>query len=105
MFPVPKPQHNRRAPKQSSRNNFNKSVRDAVYERDNGLCQMCMSKGTEIHHVVFKSRGGRGVATNGLTLCQHCHRKVHMNAELTDYWIEVYADRYGPGFWKDEYDL
>lgn len=105
MVGVPKPEHNRRVPKRSARNNFSKSVRQAVYERDNGICQMCKGKGTEIHHVFFKSRGGRGVITNGLTLCQPCHRKVHMSGELTDYWIDVFVDRYGPRFYKDDYDV
>lgn len=105
MVGVPKPNHNRRVPKRSNRNNFTKSVRQAVYDRDNGICQMCMGKGTEIHHVFFKSRGGRGVATNGLTLCQSCHRKVHNSGELTDYWINVYTDRYGTDFYLDQHDI
>lgn len=103
--PVPKPQHKRRAPKRSARNSFSKTTRQKIYERDDGKCQMCGGVGTEIHHVVFRSQGGRGVFTNGLTLCQPCHRKVHDDADLANYWVDVFADRYGSNFYKDKYDL
>src|SRR5690625_2311512 len=101
----PKPKHKRRSPKKSKRGHVSEGVRQQIYERDNGLCQQCGKQGSEIHHVKFKSRGGRGVLTNGLTLCQLCHKEVHMSGELTDYWLTVFVDRYGPNFFKDEYDI
>lgn len=101
---VPKPSHKRRVPKQSKRNEFSKKVRKEIFERDNGQCQMCLGKGEEIHHVMLRARKGRGVFTNGLTLCHNCHRRVHSDNELIDYWIDVFTDRYGYGFWMDEYD-
>ncbi|GGB43446.1 hypothetical protein GCM10011409_21320 [Lentibacillus populi] len=104
MTVVPKPQHKRRIPKRAKRGEFSKEVRQQVYERDRGLCQQCGRRGEEIHHVKFKSRGGRGVFTNGLTLCHLCHKKVHMNGELTEYWLDFFTDYYGPDFYKDEWD-
>ena len=101
---VPKPSHKRRVPKQSKRNEFSSKVRKEILNRDNGQCQMCLGKGEEIHHVFLKSRGGRGVFTNGLSLCHNCHRRVHDDNGLIDYWIDVFTDRYGHGFWMDEYD-
>lgn len=103
--PVPKPQYKRKAPRRAKRNNFTKETRKAIYERDYGMCQQCGGLGTEIHHVRFRSQSGRGVFTNGLTLCTPCHRKVHEDAELAEYWMNVFTDRYGPVFWKDEYDV
>lgn len=100
----PKPKHKRRVPKRSERGKFNAETRRMISERDQQLCQMCFKKGTEIHHVMYKSRGGRGVYTNGLTLCQSCHRKVHDEAELSEYWINVFTDRYGSDFYKDGFD-
>lgn len=106
MFnPIPKPVHRRRVPKRGERGKFDAKTRQKIWERDNGLCQMCFSPGTEIHHVKFRSQGGRGVFTNGLTLCQSCHRKVHDDRELAEYWISVFVDRYGADFYKDEYDV
>lgn len=102
--PVPKPVHKRRAPKRVNRGKFSKTVRDEVYERDKGICRMCGKTGTELHHVKFRSQAGRGVFTNALTLCSNHHREVHNNAELADYWVRIYVELYGQGFWKDEYD-
>lgn len=104
MVAIPKPIHKRRVPKKGNRGNFSRSVRNQVYERDNGQCRQCGAKGEEIHHVYFKSRGGRGVFTNGLTLCHSCHRKVHMSAENTQYWIDRFTEEYGEDFYKDEWD-
>ncbi|RDW17607.1 hypothetical protein CWR48_13905 [Oceanobacillus arenosus] len=105
MAAIPKPNHKRRVPKRVNRGKFNKETREKVNDRDRGLCQQCGQVGTEVHHVMFKSRGGRGVFTNALTLCNGCHIQVHKDNELADYWIDVYTDRYGPNFYKDEWDL
>lgn len=104
MNPVPKPSHGRRIPKRGDRGKFSKDVREQAYERDNGQCQICGGRAEELHHTMFKSRGGRGVLNNSLSLCHDCHRQIHQDNSLADYWIDVYADRYGSGFWKDEYD-
>lgn len=101
----PKPTFERRVPKKSDRGKFDKKTTAMIIERDQGICQNCLNTGSEIHHVMYKSRSGRGVFTNGLTLCQHCHRKVHESAVLTDYWINVFADRYGSDFYKDIHDV
>lgn len=103
--PVPKPNHKRRVPKRVNRGKFTKEVREEVARRDKGICQQCGQAGSELHHVVFRSRSGRGVATNALTLCQPCHRRVHRDNDLAEYWINVYTDRYGPDFFRDKHDL
>lgn len=102
--PVPKPKHKRRVPKQAKRNEFKENVRKRIFERDNGICQECGRRGEEIHHVVFRSRGGRGVFTNGLTLCNSCHRRIHLNNDLANKWIGRFKRRYGNDFYKDEWD-
>lgn len=105
MFnPVPKPSHARIKPRRGERGKFSNKVRQAIWERDQGLCQQCFRKGEHIHHVMFKSRSGRGVFTNGIILCNKCHTEVHQNNDLAEYWINVFVDRYGPSFYKDEYD-
>lgn len=105
MGAVPKPNFPRRIPKKSERGNFSKEIRERVHEKSNGICQQCKSNpGEEVHHVMFRSRSGRGVETNALFLCHMCHSHVHADNELAEYWINVYTDRYGPRFYKDEYD-
>lgn len=101
---IPKPNHQRRAPKKTKRSQFSKKVRKQIFERDEGSCRQCGGPGQEIHHIVYRSRSGRGVYSNGLTLCHDCHREIHENTDLSDKWINIFRDWYGYGFWKDEFD-
>lgn len=56
------------------------SVRNAVYRRDRYRCRKCGTEhfeGITLHHVIFRSQlGGHGV-DNLISLCWHCHRRVH----------------------------
>lgn len=60
-----------------------KEWRDAVYARDNYTCQICGdAKGGNLqaHHVKdFANHPDlRFVVSNGLTVCQSCHEKIHL---------------------------
>lgn len=101
---VPKPTFKRSKPTRKQRNNFSREVREQIYERDEGKCQECFRIGTEIHHVKFRSQGGRGVVTNGLLLCADCHRKVHQVRKFARKWQEIFEERYGIDYYKDEWD-
>jgi 5-methylcytosine-specific restriction endonuclease McrA len=103
--PVPKPKHKRKIPKQAERNKFTEYVRDQVKEHFENTCQMCYGKGLHIHHVYPRGRGGRNVFTNALLLCNECHKEIHANEDLLRHWIELYKEKHGEGFWKDEHDL
>ena len=102
---IPKPKHKRRKPKRSKRGEFSKKTIEAIYKRDAGLCQICASKGHEIHHCKFKSQGGRGVYQNGLLLCSNCHTKVHQSFELAEKLRERMMSRYGADYFRDRWDL
>lgn len=102
---VPKPTFKRSKPTRKQRNNFSREVRKQIYERDEGKCQECGGIGTEIHHVKFRSQGGRGVFSNGVLLCANCHRKVHQLRELAEKWRNIMEERYGPNYYKDSWDM
>lgn len=104
MFPKTNPNHRRRVPKRRNRSKFSKTVRDQILEAENNTCQTCGNLATQIHHVMPRGRQGRGVYTNGMAVCNGCHRKIHDDNDLLNYWINVYADRYGADFYKDEWD-
>lgn len=104
QIPKINPNHRRRVPKQSKRNDFSKKVRDRIIERDDGKCRNCGAIGSEIHHVVFRSQGGRGVYTNGLLVCHHCHRRIHEYKILANKWVFLFEKEYGKDFYKDEWD-
>lgn len=104
LRPAPKPSHNRRVPKQSKRNQFSRKVRKQIMDANNGLCQSCGNKATQIHHVFPRARGGRGVYTNGMATCSRCHDRIHKDNTLLNHWIFTYEREYGKCFYKDEFD-
>lgn len=57
-----------------------------VLNRDKYTCQNCKGKNKdnklEVHHIVFRSKGGSDEQENLITLCKTCHDKVH-KGELT----------------------
>ena len=55
------------------------SRRKAVLHRDNHTCQCCGKKNcrVEVHHIIFRSRGGSDDENNMITLCKECHAGVH----------------------------
>jgi hypothetical protein len=53
-----------------------KKVRDQVNARDR-WCRGCGAQGTQVHHIKFKSQGGRDELWNLVRLCNDCHPKAH----------------------------
>ncbi len=105
FHPVPKPTYKRKAAKRGDRNKFSKYVRDQIKDHFEDTCQMCLGRGIHIHHVKFRSQGGRGVFSNGLLLCNSCHKLIHLNNELAKHWREVFKKKYGPLYFMDAEDL
>ncbi len=60
------------------------SIRLAVHERDQGTCRLCGSFATapHLHHVQYRSQGGRHVVENLVTLHFGCHDVVHSDKGL-----------------------
>lgn len=53
-------------------------LRVKVLERDGYRCRRCgASKNLTVHHRHWRSRGGKTVLSNLLTLCEDCHSLVH----------------------------
>jgi hypothetical protein len=55
------------------------NVKAYVLHRDNYQCQKCKTNNVKlnVHHIVFKSRGGTNTPSNLITLCKSCHDKLH----------------------------
>lgn len=61
-----------------------KSVRKAVYERDNHTCQCCgIKEDLTLDHIVPRSRGGSNDMNNLQTLCKSCN--FRKGTEFIDY--------------------
>lgn len=71
-------------------------VRQAVLDRDLAQCQLCGTGGEnrlQLHHVEFRSQGGKHVEDNLVTVCFRCHHDIHVGKQdITLIEIE-------PGVW------
>lgn len=104
--PQPKPSHNRRVQKRKNRGEFPPKVRKQIIDEQNGVCQICGLPTNEIHHVYLKSRGGRGVVTNGMLACVNCHiPKIHNKSGMVEHYIQKWIEKHGENFYKDKTDL
>lgn len=53
-------------------------VREQILRRDKHRCRNCRQHlDVNVHHIVFRSRGGSHDPTNLITLCNTCHASVH----------------------------
>ena len=46
-------------------------------EQDIILCEYCHSRAVDIHHVIFRSQGGKDEISNLVALCRKCHESAH----------------------------
>lgn len=57
------------------------NTRAMVLNRDNYTCQFCKGKHKDnkldVHHIVFRSKGGSDEESNLITLCHTCHKDLH----------------------------
>ena len=67
---------------------FPKSVRDLVYRRANGYCEICgFNQPTQLHHRRPRGAGGTrrissNLPANALAVCTECHQMAESNREL-----------------------
>jgi len=56
-------------------------IRQQLLEEHGGLCQNCGRHpgflGLSLHHIVFKSRGGKTTEENCCLICSTCHDIAH----------------------------
>jgi 5-methylcytosine-specific restriction endonuclease McrA len=57
-------------------------LRAKLLEEHGGVCQQCGkwpdSYGLSLHHILFKSRGGKSVEQNCVLICRECHESAHL---------------------------
>lgn len=54
-----------------------RKVKRLVIKRDNGLCVLCGALAVDVHHVKFRSQGGKDDVRNCVCLCRKCHEMAH----------------------------
>lgn len=74
------------------------AVKAAVFARDRGRCVVCGSPlGLPCAHVVRRSRGGKGIEQNIVTLCPLCHSEFDEGRNRDAYEVKIIA--YLKGFY------
>ncbi|OKP81603.1 hypothetical protein A3842_11015 [Paenibacillus sp. P3E] len=97
--------HHKKNKTRSQRAEFPLSVVAELIKESGGLCQVChVSRGTQTHHIMPRSRSGRGVKENGLRVCNYCHNMIHEKNSILNKYIDLQREKYGDNFWYDELD-
>lgn len=65
----------------------------------------CAMPASEMHHITFRSGGGRGVWRNAVPLCVSHHDLCHKSGRYANMWREARAAQYGKHYYKDKWDL
>lgn len=64
-------------------------------EQDVILCEVCGSKGNDIHHLEAKGMGGsktKDYIENLIAVCRDCHVKCHSNKEFNNKAKEIHKN-------------
>lgn len=59
------------------------NAREHALVRDKYTCQCCGKKNCrlEVHHIVFRRNGGSDALENLITLCEDCHKAIHLGTK------------------------
>ncbi len=97
--------YKKRLPSKASRGKFSTKTITRILERDNHECVVCSAPPVDIHHVKYKSSGGRNVFTNGVSLCREHHNLAHSSNEERKRLENMMIDLYGVDYYKDGHDM
>ena len=66
------------------------TLKRAIRERDNYICQLCSQYGNVVHHINYNKRDC--TFTNLINLCRRCNSKVNFNREK---WVSYFKLKEG----------
>lgn len=67
---------------------WTKTLRRAVRERDNYICQICSKYGDGVHHIDYNKQNDD--LNNLIVLCKSCHTKTNFNREIWKKKLELH---------------
>lgn len=102
---MPKINHNRRVPKRKERGAINKEQYQLALDWFGESCNICGKVPIEMHHVQFRSAGGRGGYRNLMPLCNYHHRLAHTDRAFADELRDMRAEACGKLYYADRFDL
>ena len=59
-------------------------------EQDVVPCENCSSPGVDIHHLIYRSKGGSNNVENLMALCRVCHNRGHDNPSFNEHLKELH---------------
>jgi 5-methylcytosine-specific restriction endonuclease McrA len=69
--------------KRKTRTKTNEELKTSVIKRDGYRCAECGCMiNLEVHHIEYKSKGGKDTLENLITLCIYCHYEQHKNEPI-----------------------
>jgi len=66
--------------------NWTETLKRAIRERDNYICQICNQYGYYVHHIDYNKKNCD--PDNLITLCSHCHTKTNFNRKFYSYQLK-----------------
>ena len=68
----------------------------AALKTYNHTCAMGGNRNVELHHIVYRSHGGKNVKENLIPLCKKHHMQVHTNEQYyVEYLLDLNRAHYG----------
>ncbi|MCD7034328.1 HNH endonuclease [Metabacillus sp. GX 13764] len=95
----------RAVPKAKERSKITKKEYNRAIEAFGAACAECQNPAIEMHHLKFRSQGGKGGFRNLLPLCKTHHMKAHKSRRYADSLRAERESIYGKFFWADRFDL
>lgn len=84
----------RRETKRLTKKEETASIREAVFARAEGICELCECAGADdLHHAFGRVRQRQSVA-NTLAACRGCHRALTNNVGGAAHWLDLQARRF-----------
>lgn len=95
----------RTIPSRKQRASISKKEYNRTLEAFGDVCCICGNPQIELHHIVFRSQGGKGGFRNLIPLCKEHHKKAHKHRRFADQLREQRKQLFGEYYWADKYDL
>lgn len=95
----------RTIPPKKARGTISKTQYEKAIEEFGSTCVYCHDPYIEMHHIIFRSQGGRGQYRNLIPLCKKHHALAHSSRTFADLLREERVKRYGQYYGCDKYDL
>jgi len=67
------------------------TLKRAIRERDNYICQLCSQYGNTVHHIDYDKKNCN--LNNLITLCRKCNTKVNFNREFWKHYFQSICNK------------